>query len=200
MTQEEKRKAMKAIRDEVVALAHSPLYSYRQEAGNLPVIGEGSHDADVMLIGEAPGRNEAKQGRPFCGAAGKTLDGLLAHAGLAREAVYITNIVKDRPPENRDPTPEEITCYAPFLNHQIAIVEPKVVVPLGRYAMQYIMREYDLEFELEPISRAHGKSYSATATYGSITIIPQYHPAASIYNRDLLETLKHDFLTIPQAL
>lgn len=200
MTKEEKREAMRQIRDEVLALSSSPLYAYRTENGYHPVIGEGDHSAALMLIGEAPGRNEAKTGRPFCGAAGKTLDALLASISIPRESVYITNIVKDRPPENRDPLPAEIAAYAPFLDRQIAIIQPKVIATLGRFSMQYIMRVFDLEFELEPISQAHGKSYEAKAAYGPIHIMPQYHPAAAIYNRELIETLRRDFAGIPHYL
>ena len=200
MTTEEKYEAMRQIRDEVLALVASPLYEFRTSHNYLPVIGEGSHDARVMFIGEAPGRNEAETGRPFCGAAGKTLDTLLESIGIPRTEVYITNIVKDRPPENRDPLPDEIDAYGPFLDRQIALIQPRVIVTLGRYSMQYIMRKFDLEFELEPISRAHGKRYGAKASYGSIHIIPQYHPAAAIYNRELIDTLKQDFKLIPTFL
>ena len=200
MTTEEKYEAMRQIRDEVLALVASPLYEFRTSHNYLPVIGEGSHDARVMFIGEAPGRNEAETGRPFCGAAGKTLDTLLESIGIPRTEVYITNIVKDRPPENRDPLPDEIDAYGPFLDRQIALIQPRVIVTLGRYSMQYIMRKFDLEFELEPISRAHGKRYGTKASYGSIHIIPQYHPAAAIYNRELIDTLKQDFKLIPTFL
>src|SRR3989344_7238990 len=105
---------MKAIRDEVLGLTNSPLYIYRTDNKYFPVIGEGSHDAKIMVVGEAPGRNEAKTGRPFCGAAGQILDDLLASINIPRTDVYITNIVKDRPPSNRDPLPSEIELYAPF--------------------------------------------------------------------------------------
>ena len=200
MTTEEKYEAMRQIRDEVLALVASPLYEFRTSHNYLPVIGEGSHDARVMFIGEAPGRNEAETGRPFCGAAGKTLDTLLESIGIPRTEVCITDIVKDRSPENRDPLPDEIDEYGPFLDRQIALIQPRVIVTLGRYSMQYIMRKFDLEFELEPISRAHGKRYGAKASYGSIHIIPQYHPAAAIYNRELIDTLKQDFKLIPTFL
>src|SRR3989344_8123108 len=123
----DKTDMLRAIRDEVLALTESPLYSYRVENNYHPVIGEGSHDARVMFIGEAPGKNEALKARPFCGAAGKILDELLGSIGVKREDVYITNIVKDRPPENRDPTPEEIGMYAPFLDRQIDIIAPKII-------------------------------------------------------------------------
>jgi uracil-DNA glycosylase len=190
---ETKAREMKLIRDEVFSLEDSPLYKYRYENRNFPVIGEGSHFAEIMFIGEAPGRNEAKTGRPFCGAAGSILDELLFGVGIKREDVYITNIVKDRPPMNRDPLPEEIKIYGPFLDRQIEIIQPKVIATLGRYSMDYIMRKFGLEFELEPISRAHGKSYEAKASYGSIHIVPLYHPAAAIYNQALKNTLKADF-------
>lgn len=187
---------MKAIRDEVLALTSSPLYEFRTSHNYFPVIGEGSHDAKIMFVGEAPGRNEAEKGRPFCGAAGKILEDLLARIGIARESVYITNIVKDRPPENRDPLPSEIEAYGPFLDRQIEIIQPRAIVTLGRYSMTYIMKKFDLEFELEPISKAHGKTYEAKASYGPITINPQYHPAAAIYSRDLIPTLEKDFEVI----
>ncbi len=184
---------MRVIHDEILALSVSPLYAYRVASCHLPVIGEGSHDASLMFVGEAPGRNEAKTGRPFCGAAGKILDELLATIPLPRCDVYITNIVKDRPPQNRDPLPEEIGIYGPFLDRQIDIIEPRVIVPLGRYAMGYLMRRFGLELDLEPISRAHGKTYEARAPYGALHIVPQYHPAAAIYNQDLKGTLSADF-------
>ncbi|OGG48167.1 uracil-DNA glycosylase [Candidatus Kaiserbacteria bacterium RIFCSPHIGHO2_01_FULL_51_33] len=189
----DKHEKMKQIRDEVVALKESPIYAFRVEHKNHPVIGEGSHDAHFMFVGEAPGRNEAATGRPFCGTAGKILDDLLASIDIPRQDVYITNIVKDRPPENRDPLPSEIEIYGPFLDRQIEIIQPKVIVTLGRYSMNYIMQKFDLLFELEPISAAHGKTYQAKAGYGDITIVPMYHPAAAIYTQSLKETLKKDF-------
>lgn len=190
---EEREKALKKIKDEVLVLKKSPLYSERIKNGVFPVIGEGSHFAKIMFVGEAPGRNEAKTGRPFCGAAGKILNELLASVDIKREDVYITNIVKDRPPQNRDPSPEEIAVYGPFLDRQIEIMQPKVIATLGRYSMVYIMQKFGLGAQLEPISQAHGKSYKAQASYGAITIVPLYHPAAAIYNQLLKVTLKKDF-------
>tara|TARA_B100001971_G_scaffold7939_1_gene6511 strand:- start:11992 stop:12570 length:579 start_codon:yes stop_codon:yes gene_type:complete len=184
-----KTEQMKKIRDEVFELKNSPLYQYRTENGFFPVIGEGNHDADIMFIGEAPGRNEAKTGRPFCGAAGKILDDLLASIKVPRENVYITNIVKDRPQNNRDPLPEEIEIYGPFLDRQIKIIEPKVIATLGRYSMEYIMKKFGLESELKTISLMHGKSFDS----GGLKIVPLYHPAATIYNRDLIKTLEEGF-------
>lgn len=188
----DKLEQMRAIRDEVIALPASPLYAYRVRENNYPVIGEGSHEARIMLVGEAPGKNEAKTGRPFCGAAGKLLDELLASINLPREQVYITNIVKDRPPENRDPLPDEILTYGPFLDRQIEIIQPKVIATLGRFSMQYILDKFKLG-NLGTISQLHGKEFPAAAAYGAIKIVPLYHPAAAIYNQHLKATLLSDF-------
>lgn len=192
-TAEQRKELMRKIRDEVVALKNSPLYAFRVENKNLPVIGEGSHFAKIMFIGEAPGRNEAKTGRPFCGRAGQILDELLLSVGIKREEIYITNIVKDRPPQNRDPLPTEIEIYGPFLDRQIEIIQPEVIATLGRYSMSYIMPKFDLTLEMEPISKAHGKVYSAEASYGKIKIVPLYHPAVAVYNSHTLDQLKKDF-------
>lgn len=191
---------LKAIRDEVLALSGTELYDFRVENNSFPVIGQGSHGAKIMMIGEAPGRNEAKTGKPFCGTAGKILDDLLESIDLPRENVYITNIIKDRPPNNRDPFPDEIELYAPFLDRQIDIIKPEIVVTLGRFSMVYIMKIFNLEAKLEPISTAHGKCFEAVAQYDTINIIPLYHPAAAIYNRNLIDTLKKDFLIIKNQL
>lgn len=183
---------MDKIHDEILALKTSPLYRYRTENNYFPVIGEGSHDAKIMFVGEAPGRNEAKTGKPFCGAAGKILDGLLASAGINRPDVYVTNIVKDRPQENRDPTPEEIKIYGPFLDRQIEIIKPKVIATLGRYSMVYVMKKFGLDSLIEPIGQAHGKAYEAQTSYGKIDIVTLYHPCAAIYNRKKLPMLMKD--------
>lgn len=191
---------MRKIKDEVVALKNSPLYKFRIGNKNLPVIGEGSHFSKIMFIGEAPGRNEAATGKPFCGRAGKILDELLNSVGIKRSEVYVTNIVKDRPPQNRDPLPEEIEIYGPFLDRQIEIIQPKVIATLGRYSMSYIMPKFPAkggsasgDIKLEPIGRVHGKVYDAEASYGPIKIIPFYHPAVAVYNSHTLDQLKKDF-------
>lgn len=189
---------LRQIRDEVVALTASVLAAERIKNGTHPVIGEGSHHARIMLVGEAPGRNEAATGRPFVGAAGKILDTLLASAAIARDEVYITNIVKDRPPFNRDPEPDEILAYGPFLDRQIQIIQPKVIVTLGRYAMGYIMEKFGLTTQLEPISKMHGRQFDAATAYGPVAIVPLYHPAVAIYNRSSLDTLKQDFQVLRQ--
>lgn len=183
---------MRAIKDEVFALTTSPLYRERAESGAFPVIGEGSHDARIVFVGEAPGKNEAKTGRPFCGASGKVLDALLQGVGIARSDVYITNVVKDRPPMNRDPLPEEIALYGPFLERQLTIIRPNVVVPLGRFAMAYIMELYGIGHEIKPISHIHGAAFLGTAPWGAIHVMPLYHPAVAVYNRNMLPTLQKD--------
>ncbi len=180
----EKRKELLRIKEEVVGFKDSPLY---RERNFFPVIGEGSHYAKVIFIGEAPGKNEAKTGRPFCGKAGKVLNDLLLSAGIKREDVYITNIVKDRPPGNRDPLPEEIRAYAPFLDRQIEVIKPKVIVALGRHSMNYFFEK--LKIEKEPISICHGKVFNLK----EMDFIPLYHPAVAVYNPHKLESLKEDF-------
>ncbi len=184
---------MKKIRDEVLDLKESPLYKERVANGVFPVIGAGSHDAKIMFIGEAPGKNEAQTGRPFCGASGRVLDELLQSIKMKREDIYITNIVKDRPTANRDPSPEEIRIYSPFLDRQIEIIKPEVIVTLGRFSMDYIMRKFSLEKDLDSISRIHGKIFKTKTNFGEIDILPLYHPAVAIYSRTQLPQLKQDF-------
>jgi len=189
---------LKEIKDEIVNAKNSPLYNFRIKNKFLPVIGEGNHYAKIMFIGEAPGKNEALTGRPFCGAAGHILDELLKSISLDRKEVYVTNIVKDRPPFNRDPLPEEIEYYAPFLDRQIEIIKPEVIATLGRFSMAYIMKKFGLEFELKSISIIHGKIFSTEVSYGKIKIIPLYHPAVAIYNNNTMEILKKDFEILKQ--
>src|SRR3989344_1904312 len=191
---------LRKIKDEVLDLKDSPLYEDRIKSGSFPVIGEGNHYAKIMFIGEAPGKNEAKTGRPFCGAAGKILDGLLASVEIDRKDVYITNIVKDRPPFNRDPFPDEIKIYGPFLDRQIEIIRPELIATLCRFSMDYIMRQFGLDQELKGISRIHGVVFETRSSYGKIKIIPLYHPAATIYNRELEAVLKKDFLLLKEYI
>jgi DNA polymerase len=182
---------MKKIRDEILDLKESPLYAERIANGVFPVIGEGSHDAKVIFIGEAPGKNEAKTGKPFCGASGKVLDQLLSHINVSRQDVYITNVVKDRPTNNRDPKPEEIKIYAPFLDRQIEIIKPKVIATLGRFSMEYIMKKFGLEDKFDTISKIHGKKFKVPDK--DLIVIPFYHPAVGVYNNHTIPDLKKDF-------
>ncbi|MEI6462287.1 MAG: uracil-DNA glycosylase [bacterium] len=199
--------SMKAIRDELLSLTASPLYKYRTENNYFPVIGEGDHFAEIMFVGEAPGQNEAKKGRPFCGASGKFLDLMIASIGLLRKDVYITNLVKDRPPENRDPEPAEIELYGPFLNRQIEIIKPKVVIALGRHSMKYLMELFGLENELLPISKIHGKVFTPNKSNKvniQIDELPKvvclYHPAVALYNGSMREVLINDFKVISETI
>jgi len=184
---------LKQIKDEIVALKESPLYEYRTKNRYKPVIGQGSHDAKIIFIGEAPGKNEAETGVPFCGAAGRVLDELLASINLERKEVYITNILKDRPPNNRDPSPQEIELYSPFLNRQIEIIQPKVIATLGRFSMEFIMNEYGLESEIAKISLLHGKTFQTDADFGQLQFVPLFHPAVALYNNSQRKTLEEDF-------
>ena len=195
---DERTEQLRKIKDEVLGLKASPLYAERVKNKVFPVIGEGSHHAKIMFVGEAPGKTEAATGRPFAGAAGKILDQLLLSVGINRSDVYITNIVKDRPPFNRDPLPEEIVVYGPFLDRQIDIIQPRVIATLGRFSMEYVMRTFGLEKELKTISMLHGTKQPAQASYGPVDIVPLYHPAASIYNQHLKDTLLEDFKILKQ--
>ena len=200
MTTEEKFEKMKEIRDELLNFKQSPLYKYRTENKYFPVVGEGSHNAHIMFIGEAPGKNEAETARPFCGRSGKLLDEMLASISLNRKDVYVTNVVKDRPPENRDPTEDEIKLYAPFLDRQIEVIQPKVIATLGRFSMVYIMTRLRSEEALLSITAMHGKECSGFTSYGKVTIVPLYHPAVALYNSSQKELLLEDFQVLKKYI
>lgn len=161
------------------------------------VMGDGDSDANIVFIGEAPGKNEDVQGKPFVGAAGKFLNTMLEAAGMVRSDVYITNIVKYRPPENRDPSPEEKKAFLPYLLRQIEIIEPKVVITLGRHSMEYFLPDMK-------IGEVHGepKRISVKTADGEIhlVIMPLFHPAAALYNGSLRQTLIDDFLKVPEVI
>jgi DNA polymerase len=200
MKKEERDNLLLQIKNELLALNEGELAKVRRETKMFPVIGEGSHVAQIMFVGEAPGKNEAATGRPFCGAAGKVLTAMVEHVGLKREDVYITNIVKDRPPDNRDPLPQEIEIYSSFLDRQIDIIQPKVIATLGRYSMPYIMNKFGLGGELKPISQMHGKVFETKASYGNVKIITLYHPAVALYNGGMREQLFKDFEIVKQHI
>ncbi|MCB8984920.1 MAG: uracil-DNA glycosylase [Ardenticatenaceae bacterium] len=193
MPEAKKAARLASLAQQVADLSSSPLYEYRQKNSYHAVFGEGDPDADILFIGEAPGKQEAQQGRPFVGASGRMLDKLLESIGLAREEVYITNVVKDRPPENRDPQPEEIALYAPFLAQQIAIIQPQVIATLGRFAMQFVLAHFDVAAGDPKISQVHGRPFAAEAEYGRVTLLPLYHPAVALYNQTQRQTLFDDF-------
>jgi len=178
-----KEESLKKLEGELSGDENIPL-----RTSNL-VFGEGNPDADVMFIGEAPGFYEDREGRPFVGRAGKLLDKLIDEIGWKRSETYITNIVKRRPPENRDPLPEEIAAYAPYLSRQIEIIDPKIIAPLGRFAMNYFLPD-------AKISKDQGKLF----WWGERLVMPLYHPAAALRSTGVLDNLKLSFTKLPVAL
>jgi len=163
-----------------------------QQATNL-VMGDGNVNAEIVFIGEAPGKNEDEQGLPFVGVAGKFLNEMLAQAGMERQDVYITNIVKYRPPNNRDPLPEEKKAFWPYLAKQLQIIQPIVVITLGRHSMEYFLPD-------ARISMVHGKAKRITFGNEKLVIVPLYHPAAALYNGSMRQTLIDDFLRVPKVI
>lgn len=154
------------------------------------VFGDGNPDADIVFIGEAPGKNEDEQGVPFVGAAGKFLGEMLASINLDRADVYITNIVKYRPPNNRDPLPAEKSAFLPYLQRQIEVIKPKLIITLGRHSMEALLPQ-----SLK-ISTCHGQP----KRYNGQVYLPLFHPAAALYNGGLRQTLLDDFARIPQIV
>ena len=193
-------KELKKIKNDVLSCKKCSLYKERVKNKFYPVIGEGNHRAKIMFVGEAPGLNEAKTGRPFCGAAGKILDELLESVNIKREDVYITNILKDRPPENRDPQPEEIKACTPYLERQIDAISPKIICPLGRYSMKFLMEKFELDDQLAEISKIHGKLFKVNKFFHNFTVIPFYHPAVATYNPNMKKILKEDFKVLKALL
>ncbi len=163
-----------------------------------PVPGEGSPDAKLMLIGEAPGYKEDIKGRPFVGRAGKILDTLLSGIGLAREEVYIGNIVKHRPPENRAPKADEIEACAPYLDRQIRIIKPEIIVTLGNHSTRYILSKVNVE--VEGITGVRGRLYKERLFDIPVRIVPTFHPAAALYNPAYLSNLEEDFQRVKDEL
>lgn len=153
------------------------------------VPGAGTPNAEIMFIGEGPGWHEDRQGLPFVGAAGKFLDEMLEKIGLSREDVFITNVVKCRPPGNRDPLPDEMSACRAYLDEQIALIKPKVIVTLGRFSMS-------LWFPNERISRIHGQA----RRFGDLVVVPMYHPAAALHQASLRATIEADMLRLPQIV
>ena len=184
---------LKKIKNEVLDCKKCFLYKERIKNRFYPVVGEGNHRAKIMFVGEAPGLQEAKTGRPFCGAAEKVLDELLESAGIRREDVYITNISKDRPPENRDPQLEEIKACTPYLEKQIEIIKPEIICPLGRYSMNFLMERFGLGNQIKGISKIHGRLFKSKDLFRNVTIIPFYHLAVATYNPNMKKILEEDF-------
>ncbi len=177
---------LKELADGIRACTLCPLHLHRK----LAVPGEGPADAEVMFIGEAPGYHEDQQGRPFVGPAGRFLNELLARAGLRREQVFITNVVKCRPPNNRDPAPNEIrTCTSTWLQKQIEAINPRVIITLGRYSMALFLPN-------QSITRVHGQPQRVDGR----VIVPMFHPAAALHQERFREPLIKDFEKLPQIL
>ena len=174
------------LRTQVAACHACPLAQTRTQT----VFGDGSPTARVLFVGEAPGKNEDLQGVPFVGKAGQNLNTLLEIAGLRREDVFIANVLKCRPPGNRDPRPEEIEVCTPFLREQTRTINPEFIVTLGNFATKFILKT-DVG-----ITRLHGTLQTA----GRFKVFPIYHPAAAIYDHSKWEALEHDFVTLGQLL
>jgi uracil-DNA glycosylase family 4 len=182
--------ALEALRAEIEACTRCPLFETRTKG----VPGEGDPGADLMFVGEAPGYHEDQQGRPFVGQAGKLLEQLLASIGLTREQVFIANVLKSRPPNNRDPRPEEIEACQPYLWRQIELIKPKVVCTLGNHATKL------LTGNPAGITRVHGHPQPTEISGHRLYLYPIFHPAAALYTPAMLTTLKEDFLRLPELI
>jgi len=185
-----KAHAMRNLEEEIIDQNITP--ELAEQAQRL-VIGDGSLDAKIIFIGEAPGKKEDETGLPFVGASGKFLDQLLESIGLERPDVYITSIVKYRPPNNRDPKPSEKEAFWPFMVQQIEIIQPEIVVTLGRHSMGYFLPGVS-------IGEIHGQAQTVTIGGRTVKVVPLYHPAAALYNGSLRQTLVDDFLKLSAIL
>lgn len=185
---------MKNVTDSVNKCKKCELYKTR----NKPVVGEGSLDSNIIFIGEAPGRNEDNSGKPFVGKAGKIFDELLRSIGLQRNDVYITNILKCRPQNNRNPLNAEIEACKKYLTNQIEIIKPKIIVTLGNFATAFIFKKFSLKND--KISKIHSKVFEINSSHGIIKIIPLYHPAVATYNPNTKTTLLKDFNVIKKNM
>ena len=182
--------ALDALRAEVEACTLCELHVTRTRG----VPGEGDPGSDLMFVGEAPGYHEDQQGRPFVGQAGRLLQQLLAGIGLTREQVFIANVLKSRPPNNRDPRPEEIAACQPYLWRQIELIRPRVICTLGNFATKL------LSGDPAGITRVHGRPQPMQVGGHSLYLFPIFHPAAALYTPAMLATLKEDFLRLPELL
>ncbi|MBI4140126.1 uracil-DNA glycosylase [Candidatus Woesearchaeota archaeon] len=191
MIDKEKNEALASVKKKIIAEMVCPL----KDAATNIVFGKGNPNAEILFIGEAPGRNEDLQGEPFVGAAGKQLDELLKIIGLELKDVYIANILKYRPPENRAPTKEEIIRHTPYLVEQIRIIGPKIIITLGNYATKFVLAGFDPEKmkHVGGITHLHGIPVERTVYGKKYSIIPMYHPAAMLYNGALRGIIVEDF-------
>ena len=189
-----KMRELENIKKKVINCKKCDLYRTRTN----PVFGNGKNNSEIFFIGEAPGRNEDKQGLPFVGRAGRILDELLDSINIDRNNVYISNIIKCRPPKNRNPKKNEIKICSKYLNEQLDIIKPKIIIPLGNYASMFILEKFG--YGVDKISNIHSKIFTYESKYGEIKIIPMYHPAAVIYNPNKKEILFKDFNNIKYVL
>jgi DNA polymerase len=187
---EERREELVQLYREVQECRRCPLYATRTQV----VFGAGNADADLMFVGEAPGFHEDQQGIPFVGAAGKLLDKLLEEIGMQRGDVFIANVLKSRPPGNRDPQLEEIEACKPYLTRQIELIEPRVICTLGNFSTKLLTRRND------GITRVHGRPQDHVIAGLPIRLYPIYHPAAGLRSTAMLETLREDFQQLPALL
>lgn len=176
---------------EQTAAADLPL----KETATKLVFGKGNPNADILFIGEAPGKNEDLEGKPFVGAAGKLLDGFLETINLHLDDVYIANILKYRPPNNRDPTVDEIRAHTPYLVEQIKVIKPKIIATLGNFATKFVLAGFDVDGmkKIPGITQLHGKPQHIRVNGDAYTVVPLYHPAATLYKRALRPDLEADF-------
>ncbi len=186
--------SLEEIAKQVKVCTKCKLYLTRKNA----VPGEGNPNAQIMLIGEAPGANEDEEGKPFVGAAGKLLTELLSSIGLSRKDVFITNLVKCRPPNNRDPEEDEILACSPYLDEQIKIIKPKIIVTLGKHSTTYILGKIGMK--VKSISSVRSKFFTWNYENVTILVFPTYHPAAALYNPSLRDDLFSDFKKISERL
>jgi len=187
-------KLLDAIASEIVVCTKCRLHKSRKNA----VPGEGSPHSQIMFIGEGPGRSEDVEGRPFVGQAGKFLDTLICGVGLAREHTFICNIVRCRPPRNREPRPDEIQACTPYLERQIKVIQPRVIVTLGKCSTADIFSKINLPFN--SITQAHGKALDRTILGMQVTVFPTFHPAAALYSVKYKEQLAEDFQVLKSEL
>jgi uracil-DNA glycosylase family 4 len=189
-TPSERRDLLKAVYDEAMGCIRCPLHESRTTV----VFGAGNADAELMFIGEAPGANEDKQGLPFVGQAGKLLDKLLGEIGMARRDVFVVNVLKCRPPGNRDPHPGEIESCQEYLWRQVELIEPTVICTLGNFSTKL------LRGDTTGISRLHGVEEVRVVGARAVRLYPLFHPAAALYTPRMLETLREDFARLPDVL
>jgi uracil-DNA glycosylase family 4 len=173
----------------------------KETATNI-VFGKGNPEADIMFIGEAPGRNEDLEGYPFVGAAGKQLDGLLQSIGLGIDDVYIANILKYRPPKNRNPQMDEIKKHTPYLLDQIKIIQPKIICTLGNFATKFVLGGFSPEGmkNVGGITTLHGSVKNVQFSMTMLKVMPSYHPAAMLYNPNLRTTIEQDFKVFKEII